>query len=116
MKEELDIRSVKIATKVIIHAGNCRALVNDSIKAAGNGDLEGAKTKLEQAKLEIESAHSTQTEVIQAEARGEDIPLSLLLTHAQDSLMVALSEVFFAQHILGLHQRLNKLEADLAKK
>jgi PTS system cellobiose-specific IIA component len=112
MKEELDIKSVKIATKVIMHAGNARALVTESINIANNGDLKTAESKLVQAKNEISSAHSTQTEVIQAEARGDRLEISLLLTHAQDTLMAAISEVTMAHHFLKLYERINSLSVE----
>lgn len=115
MKEELDTKSVQIATKVIIHAGNARTLVNDAINSAFAGEVGLAETKLEQANEEIRSAHLTQTEVIQAEARGERLEFSLLMTHAQDTLMVAMSEVMTARHIISLCKRVNDLESSLGE-
>ena len=37
-------------------------------------------------------AHNTQTKLIQAEINGEDLKISLLLIHAEDHLMAAISE------------------------
>ena len=116
MDQNLDEKTTKIATMVIIHAGNARSMVSDAIKAMESNDAELAKTKLDQANNEIRSAHATQTEVIQDEARGENMPITLLLTHAQDSLMVAMSEVHMAKYIIKLHERVHQLEKQVNKK
>lgn len=101
----------KIATMVIIHAGNARSLVNEAIQAIEKNDPEISRVKMEQANAEIKAAHKTQTEVIQGEARGDSITLTMLLTHAQDSLMIAMSEVHMAKYIIRLHNRIRLLEA-----
>lgn len=106
----------KIATMVIIHAGNARSLVNEAIQAVEKNDVETAKVKISQANAEIKAAHQTQTEVIQGEARGESIRLTMLLTHAQDSLMIAMSEVHMAKYIIRLHTRIGELENALGAK
>jgi len=105
----MDEQSIQTATMVIIHAGNARAWVQKALTSAEEGDLKTARTQLESADEEIRAAHRTQTEMIQAEARGEIIPLSLLTVHAQDTLMTAMSEVHMARHILALYQRLYEL-------
>jgi PTS system cellobiose-specific IIA component len=110
MTAEMDEKTVKTATMVIIHSGNARVLVNDAIKAISHREVNLAHEKLEQANEEIHSAHTIQTDVIQEEARGNPLQLSMLLTHAQDTLMVAMSEVNMAKHIIALHQRIIALE------
>lgn len=90
---QLDNETVRIATQVIINSGNARNLAYKALDFAEEEDYEKAKECIEKAKAEINSAHVTQTEIIHAEARGEHLPISLLLTHAQDSLMIAMSDV-----------------------
>ena len=109
---EINSRSVEVATMVIIHAGNSRKFVNEAIVFAKDFNFEMAKEKLEQAKKEITSAHKTQTEVIQAEARGKPIEITLLLTHAQDTLMTAMSEVHTAKHMIDLLQLIHDLKTE----
>jgi PTS system cellobiose-specific IIA component len=111
-ENELATKAVQIATQVIIHAGNARTLIQHALKAASDGYVDVAEEKLNEANEEIRSAHRTQTDVIQAEARGENLPHSLLLTHAQDTLMIAISEGQMAKHIIKLYLRLNDLPAD----
>ncbi len=105
----MEEKVIQIATMVIIHAGNAKARVQKALKAAESGDLAAAERELESAGEEIQAAHRTQTEIIQAEARGESLGLSLLLTHAQDTLMTAMSEVNMATHMLTLYRRIGEL-------
>ena len=108
-----DPEPVLVSAKVILHAGNARTLAYGALQAADEGDLTRAAHNLEKAEEEISGAHQTQTQLIQAEARGEGVALTLLLTHAQDTLMVAISEVQMARRMLGLYRRLQRLEARL---
>jgi len=103
-----DERSAQIAAGVIIHAGNARAFTYEALNAAERGEFTTAEAKLIQADKEITNGHQTQTELIQAEARGEGLQLSLLLLHAQDTLMVAMSEILLARHIMELAKQLHR--------
>lgn len=100
--EELESKSVQIATQVIIHAGNARSLVYEAFKDMEGNDFLAAEAKIVQAQEEISSAHNVQTEVIQAEARGDKVQVTLLLTHAQDTLMIAMSELQMARHMVDI--------------
>ena len=104
----IDEQSVLIATKVIIYAGNAKQLINNSIKAAEEFNFDLAEEKLAEAEVELMEGHKTQTTFIQAEARGEEIDVSFLLTHAQDSLMTALSDIQFARHIINVYKMIEK--------
>ncbi|MBU1682376.1 PTS lactose/cellobiose transporter subunit IIA [Patescibacteria group bacterium] len=110
---DLDSKAVEVSFKVIIHAGNARTLVKKTLTKAKQKDIEGAKKALLEASEEIRSAHVTQTEIIQAEAKGKEINVTLLLTHAQDTLMVAKSEVEYTKYIIDLFERITELEDQL---
>lgn len=98
----LETQLVETAAKVIIHAGNARALANKAIDTLESGSINDPKIDeyLEKADTEIEAAHNTQTTVIQREARGEPIQFSMLMTHAQDSLMTAMSELHMTRRFI----------------
>jgi len=104
--EDLESKSIQIATQVIIHAGNARSLVYEAFKEVENENFPACEAKLVQAQEEISSAHNVQTEMIQAEARGEKVQFSLLLTHAQDTLMIAMSELQMARHMVSIVKKL----------
>ncbi len=102
----MDQNTIRVTTKVIIHAGNARQLIGNALKAAEAADFDKAGKMLEEAENEINSAHRTQTEVIQSEARGEEPKMSLLLTHAQDTLMSAISELHLSQRMISMYQKI----------
>lgn len=102
-----DSKTIEIATKVILFAGNARDLISKALNAAYEDDFDTARDFIAKAEDEIRSAHRIQTEIIQSEARGETVDLSLLLTHAQDTLMVSLSEINMAKQMLRLYQKIN---------
>ena len=60
---------------------------------------------LQNAKETVNEAHHAQTELIQAEIRGEKAPLNLLMVHAQDHLMTALVVIDLAQEFVDLYKK-----------
>ncbi len=96
VKQEL----IEIATQVIIHAGNVRALVSKALDAAHDSQMEECKQYFEDANHQLCLAHKCQTQLLIDEARGESIPFSILLVHAQDTLMIAMSELRMAKYLL----------------
>jgi PTS system cellobiose-specific IIA component len=113
MERELTIKDhSQVAFNIIVHAGNARGLVNDAIKAAEEGDFLKAESDLNASEEEICLAHQEQTKMIQIEARGTDVHLTMLLTHAQDTLMIAMSEERMGKYIINLYKTLqNKMSA-----
>ncbi len=109
MKENIvDTNTVRIAAQVIIFAGNARVFLNDAVTAIEEGGFEKAESLIKKAENEITKAHEIQTEIIQAEARGEALEMSLLLTHAQDTLMSANTEIRMTYHIFKLYKKLHE--------
>ena len=72
---------VQVAMNVIMHAGDAR----DYIRKAG--------TKLSALDLDVE-AHKAQTSVLQNEAEGDSVPMTVLFSHAQDTLTTVESEQY----------------------
>jgi len=87
-EEELN----ELSMQIILHAGNARAVINEVLMNIEKGNFDETEQKLIDAKKEISLAHAKQTKTIQGEARGVKIPFSLLFAHAQDTLMVVMSE------------------------
>lgn len=82
----------QIIMKLIMHGGDARSKSLQAIAKAREGDLEAAKILLNKANDEINAAHEVQTSLIQAEVRGENKEaVSLLMVHAQDHLMNAMT-------------------------
>ena len=99
------------AMKIILHAGDARVSLRTGYEAIAAQDFAKAQEVFADAKADITRAHKAQTELIQAEARGERQELSLLFNHAQDTLMTVNSEWVTATNLLNVFQALiNRLD------
>ena len=76
---------------LIVNAGSARSSAIEAIQTA---------------KETVNEAHHAQTELIQAEIRGEKTPLNLLMVHAQDHLMCALVVIDLAQEFIDVYKKL----------
>ncbi|MEG0773044.1 PTS lactose/cellobiose transporter subunit IIA [Clostridium sp.] len=94
--------------EIISHGGNARAFAFDAIKAAENGNIAEAEELLSKAEEELDIAHKTQTKLIQAEVNGEGLQMNLLMVHAQDHLMTAISEKSLIEHMVRLYKVIEK--------
>lgn len=96
----------EISFTIILNGGNARSLAMEAIELAKSGDFDLAEQKLEEANEELGKAHRAQTDLIQGETRGEKTEIRLLLIHAQDHLMNAMTVLDLAREIIDLHRRI----------
>lgn len=80
----------QVAFSIILHAGDARSHALEALKYAREHKFTEAQESIAQAKTQLIAAHQIQTELLQAEARGENQKINLLLIHAQDHLMTAI--------------------------
>ena len=95
----------QIVINLIVNSGSARSSAIEAIQYAKAGDLAKADESLQQAKETVNEAHHSQTELIQAEIRGEKSPLNLLMAHAQDHLMTTMTLLEVAKEMLVLHRK-----------
>jgi len=94
---------------IIINAGDCKNHAYMALGMVNEGKYEQAETEIELANDALAKAHDSQTEMIQKEASGEKIELSLLFVHAQDHLMTAITEKNLIEQIIELRKVVNTL-------
>ncbi|MCX7950400.1 MAG: PTS lactose/cellobiose transporter subunit IIA [Clostridiales bacterium] len=92
--------------EIISHGGNARAYAFEAVKKAQEGNIKEAEELLKKAQEELDIAHNTQTKLIQAEINGENLQMNLLMVHAQDHLMTAISEKNLIEQIVNLCKKL----------
>ena len=109
MDEEL----TATAMTIILHAGDARSAIRKVYEALAGGDREAAEAALAIARDEIRQAHQAQTDLIQAEAAGVQHTITLLFSHAQDTLMTINSEVITAGNLLAVFEALDRRIAAL---
>lgn len=95
----------ELSMNILVHAGNARENLVQSLALLETADFDGAQTKATQAHQEIVIAHGLQTETLQLEAEGEQIRYSTLFCHAQDTLMTAQSEILIGEHLIKLFKK-----------
>lgn len=76
---------------IIVNGGDARSSSLKAIKLARAGNLIDSEKLMRRANESITKAHKTQTQLIQDEIRGEKSEITLLLIHAQDHLMNAIT-------------------------
>jgi len=92
---------------LIVHSGNTRSECMEAIQLAKNGQIQEAKEKIQLANDALIEAHHSQTALLSQEARGEKVEVSMLLIHAQDHLMNAITFRDLATEMIELYERIN---------
>lgn len=93
-----------LVMQIISHAGAARSLLRTALQESKAPGFSKAAFQ-EQLRLvdqELTVAHEAQTELLHLEARGEGLQVAILLVHAQDILMTALSERDLVAELIDL--------------
>lgn len=93
--------------QLILHGGNGRSAAMEAIQMAKQGEIDKAMEKLVESKEALNEAHHIQTALIQGEIRGEKKDISLLMVHAQDHLMNAITVKELAEEMVELYRKIN---------
>ncbi|RRJ66784.1 PTS lactose/cellobiose transporter subunit IIA [Paenibacillus oralis] len=99
----------EIIMEIITNSGVAKSKAMEAILLAQKGQTERAQACLQEGKDELVKAHRAQTRLIQSEAGGTAHEVTLLMVHAQDHLMSAITTRDLAEHIVELYNRLNHL-------
>ncbi len=93
---------------IICESGVCRSSAMEAIAKAKEFDFDGANELLEEAEKCILGAHRVQTELIQQEAGGLEVPINLLMVHCQDHLMTSMLCKDMAREFVELYKKLDE--------
>lgn len=105
MSEQTQQSLEEISFQIILHAGNARSDAMEGMAFAREGKFEEAHAKLRDAEASFVEAHHVQSALLHKEAGGEGVSPSVLLIHAQDHLMTAMTVKDLAQEIVHLHEK-----------
>ena len=105
-KEEVQMLSFQI----ILHAGNAKSDSMEALLLAKKGKFEEAAKKMDAVEEAFAEAHHMQTSLLHDEANGKTTELSVILIHAQDHLMNALTVKDLAVEMIDMHQKIIRLE------
>ena len=92
------------AMQIVGSAGESKSLCFEALAAAKKGDFDGADAKIAEARKVFLQAHEVQTELICAEADGEDVKMGVLMVHAQDHLMTTILLKDIINNLLDIYR------------
>lgn len=99
-----------IAFSIVAYAGDAKTALLKGLSSARDGDFDRAKKLMEEANDSIVLSHREQTKLLSEEAGGADLQISLIMVHAQDSLMTTMMLKEEAIYFIDAYERLAKLE------
>lgn len=108
--ENIDLESLngeQINFMMILHSGNARSKVIQSLREYREGNVEEADHLLVQAEDDLKVAHEIHFKMVQQEASGEKVEFALLLMHAEDHLMSTLIMKELVKEMLELFKQKN---------
>lgn len=79
----------EIAFNIIANVGTAKSLYIEIINKCEKREFHDIEKMYEEAEEYLKIAHKAHFNLIQKEAKGEDVNLTLLLIHAEDQLMNA---------------------------
>lgn len=94
-----------ICFEMISHHGSARSFFMEAIQEAKKGDFAQAAVKMAAGEKEFQEGHQAHARLIQIEASGDSVPISLLLLHAADLMMSAETLKIMAQELIELYKK-----------
>lgn len=102
----------QIVMNIIIYSGDARSYLYEALNSAKAGRYDEINSLIEKANEAIGKAHDIQTGLLQQEAGGEPLKVSILFVHSQDHLMTTISEKNLILEIIELRKVVNSLIED----
>lgn len=94
-----------IGFEVVAFAGEARSKLMEALNEAEKGNYVLADELVEEANVSLIEAHKSQTQMLAAEARGENIELGFIMVHAQDHLMTTMLLKDTIKHLFNIYKR-----------
>ncbi len=104
--EEMKEETLQTIMGLIMNGGDAKSNAMEAIYAAKEGNFENADAKLKEADEALTRAHNSQTSMLTKEASGEHVEMSLLMVHAQDHIMNAITFRDLAGEVVDIHKKI----------
>ena len=99
--------------QLIAAAGDAKGCAFEALTEANDGNFEKAEELLKQATAATLPVHKQRMEPITATAQGEEVPIDVLLVHAQDDLMNSELAQDLIRELITLYKRVDTLEKEV---
>lgn len=99
-----------LAFDIIANSGEAKDYYVKAGKAAEAGEFEKSDELLKKGDEAIVKAHQSQTELLNAEVNGEELPFSIILIHSQDHLMTTMSYEQSVKDTIQVYKKIASIE------
>lgn len=99
-----------IAFEVITLASEAMDFCFKSLNAAKDGNMQKSESLMAQYDEVISKAHKAQMSLITSEAKGIEMPYSIIMVHAQDHLMQAIFIQRVVKELIEVHEILREMK------
>lgn len=94
-----------IGFEVVAFAGEARSKLMEALDEAEQGNFDRADQLVEEAHSSLMEAHKSQTQMLAAEANGENIEVGFIMVHAQDHLMTTMLLKDTMKHLFNFYKK-----------
>mgnify|MGYP000960421752 CR=1 FL=1 len=100
----------ELIMNIIADGGEVKSKAMEAIRAAKKDEFSIAEKKMKECEEAMDRAHQIQTELLTCEAaQTEKVTVSLLMVHAQDHLMNAITISNLATEFIDMYKKMNKI-------
>lgn len=103
------------AMQLIVSAGSAKSLAMKAVACAKRMEFDLAEEHLKESKALMTEAHKAQTDVLQESMEDEQAAITMLMAHAQDHLMNAMTVLDMSAEFVALYQFVHSACGDAAK-
>lgn len=98
-----------IAFEIISNVGMAKSLAIEALREVRRGRYEEGKAKLVESSEYIIKGHHAHTALIQKEAAGEKVEISLIIMHAEDQMMAAETIKTLVEEMIEMYKDLKEV-------
>lgn len=106
--EVYEQEKLRVIMSLIINGGNAKNYAFEAINAAKIGEFTEVSDKLKAADEALLKAHNAQSKMLACEASGLVQDMNILMVHAQDHLMNAITFKDLASELVAVYHVLNE--------
>ena len=96
-----------LCMQMIVDAGSAKYDYREALQAVKAGDYETAAAKMKSGDEQYAAGHEQHAKLVQQEAAGDPVTMSLLLTHVEDQMMSTETVKLMVTELIDLYRKLN---------
>ncbi|WP_082405447.1 PTS lactose/cellobiose transporter subunit IIA [Lacticaseibacillus pantheris] len=105
-KEEISMTGFAI----VAYAGDAKTALLHALDNARKGEFDKARELVKQSEESINDAHNEQTQLLSKEAGGENMDVTFIMVHGQDTLMTTMLLKDEVNFFIDEYERIAKVE------